>query len=38
MIGKEGHRMGLTQWISIGTNCVFYWIEISRILQLCLVF
>ena len=29
----KGHRMGLTQWISIGTNCVFYWIEIYRILQ-----
>ena len=22
--------MGLTQWISIGTNCIFYWIEIYR--------
>ena len=30
--------MGLTQWISIGTNCVFYWIEIYRILQHTLSF
>ena len=30
--------MGLTQWISIGTNCIFYWIEIYRILQHTLSF
>ena len=30
--------MGLTQWISIGTNSIFYWIEIYRILQHTLSF
>lgn len=30
--------MGLTQWISIGTNCIFYWIEIYMILQHTLSF
>ena len=30
--------MDLTQWISIGTNCIFYWIEIYRILQHTLSF
>ena len=30
--------MGLTQWISMGTNCIFYWIEIYRILQHTLSF
>lgn len=30
--------MGLTPWISIGTNCIFYWIAIYRILQHTLSF
>ena len=30
--------MGLTHWISIETNCIFYGIEIYRILQHTLSF